>query len=102
MAAGLPGLGWGRKWRVYLPEQSSSAGSARGRLHSQTWLQPPVPGPRSDRQTASWSVPSNAFLCRETGERGKDLGTGPNSTTLAETLVHDLFTLLGFEILLRI
>lgn len=60
---------------VYLSVQSSSAGNAHGHLHSQTWLQPPGPGPRSDPQTAAeLRVPSNAFLCGERGTRGKTWG----------------------------
>ena len=72
VAAGPPVLAWVREGLVYLSEQSNSAGNARGHLHSQTWLQPPKPGPRSDPQTAAGlRVPSNAFLCGERGKTGK-------------------------------
>lgn len=70
---------WGglREGLVYLSEQSNSAGNAHGHLQSQTWPQPPKPGPRSDPQTAAGlRVPSNAFLCGERGKTGKTWALG--------------------------
>lgn len=93
VAAGPPELGWGREGVVYLSEQSSSAGSAREHLRSQTWLQPPGPGLQSDPQTAAGlRVPSNAFLCRERGKAGKTWGLGQIPKTFDEPLVKDLLT----------
>lgn len=103
VAAGPPGLVGSREEVPYLPGQNSSARSARERLHSQTWPQPPGPVPRSDPQTTAglW-VSSNAFLCGEKEKAGKTWGAGPNPTTISERLVQDLLTLVGFGILWRI